>query len=201
MNKKITQILSLSILLLVAIGFAFVNKQNSNDNKNISSDIEEISGELAYVSTADTASATLASENSEHSDISAINKRLLSLEDEIEVLEENASTSFYNDKFVGRKTASGEIYNNREYTAAHKSLPFGSKLRITNNKNDESVIVTVNDRGPYTKGRHLDLSKQAYLDITHNKNAGVLNVKIEVLPEDYEFQKTELLEDLDEFIL
>ncbi|RRJ92334.1 septal ring lytic transglycosylase RlpA family protein [Paenimyroides tangerinum] len=130
-----------------------------------------------------------------------INSELLSLENEVEVINESAKTSYYHDKFNGKKTASGQVFNNGKYTAAHKTLPFGSKLRVTNNENDESVIVTVNDRGPFTKGRHLDLSKQAFLDITHNKGAGVLNVKIEVLPEDYEDSKLDLQESLDEFML
>ena len=66
---------------------------------------------------------------------------------------ENAHASYYHDKFNGRKTASGEKFDNNLYTAAHKTLKFGTKIRVTNTVNDSSVIVTVNDRGPFVKGR------------------------------------------------
>ena len=76
---------------------------------------------------------------------------------------ENAHASYYHDKFNGRKTASGEKFDNNLYTAAHKTLKFGTKIRVTNTVNDSSVIVTVNDRGPFVKGRELDLSKNCLL--------------------------------------
>lgn len=66
--------------------------------------------------------------------------------------------SFYHRKFDGRKTASGEIYRNNRLTAAHLKLPFGTMLRLTNTKTHKSVWVEVNDRGPYVKGRQLDIS-------------------------------------------
>jgi rare lipoprotein A len=69
--------------------------------------------------------------------------------------------SFYHDKFDGRTTANGEIFDNADFTCAHKHLPFGTILEVLNPKNGESVIVRVNDRGPYKKGRVLDLSYEA----------------------------------------
>lgn len=96
---------------------------------------------------------------------------------------ENAHASYYADKFNGRKTASGEKFDNNLYTAAHKTLKFGTKLKITNTLNSESVIVTVNDRGPFTKGREIDLSKKAFSDITKCKLSGSLNVTIEIIEE------------------
>lgn len=108
----------------------------------------------------------------------------------------NAIASYYHDKFNGRKTASGSIFNNKNYTAAHKTLPFGTKVRVTNLKNSKEIIVEINDRGPFIKGRQLDLSKKAFMDLAQNKNNGVLNVKIEVLPEDYQEKKVELQEEL-----
>lgn len=69
--------------------------------------------------------------------------------------------SWYGKKFHGRKTASGEKFNMFKYTAAHRKLPFGTKVLIENPKNGKSVIVKVNDRGPYAKGRVLDLSRAA----------------------------------------
>ncbi|MCO5063742.1 MAG: septal ring lytic transglycosylase RlpA family protein [Rhizobiaceae bacterium] len=69
--------------------------------------------------------------------------------------------SWYGPGFHGRSTASGERFNQSSMTAAHKSLPFGTKLRVTNKRNGKSVVVRVNDRGPYIRGRMLDLSKGA----------------------------------------
>lgn len=69
--------------------------------------------------------------------------------------------SYYHDKFHGRKTASGKLYNKNEMTCAHKTLPFGTKLHVINAHNDKDVIVTVTDRGPFIKGRVIDLSRAA----------------------------------------
>lgn len=73
--------------------------------------------------------------------------------------------SWYGSKFHGRTTASGERYNMNALTAAHKSLPFGTKVKVTNQKNGKSVVVTINDRGPFVKGRAIDLSKAAHKKI------------------------------------
>jgi len=67
--------------------------------------------------------------------------------------------SWYGEKFHGRITASGEVFNQNDFTAAHRSFPFGTELIVT--YNDKSVRVRINDRGPYKKGRKLDLSKAA----------------------------------------
>ena len=69
--------------------------------------------------------------------------------------------SYYHDKFHGRKTASGKLYNKNEMTCAHKTLPFGTKLHVINVHNNKDVIVTVTDRGPFIKGRVIDLSRAA----------------------------------------
>ena len=69
--------------------------------------------------------------------------------------------SRYSDRFQGRRTANGERYDKRSYTAAHKTLPFGTHLKVTNKLNKRSVIVRINDRGPYARGRVLDLSDVA----------------------------------------
>lgn len=94
---------------------------------------------------------------------------------------EKAHASYYHEKFNGRKTANGEIFDNNLYTAAHKTLKFGTKIRVTNTVNDSSVIVTVNDRGPFVKGRELDLSKKAFMEIAKFKLRGYLIVNIEIL--------------------
>ncbi|GBD87115.1 RlpA-like protein precursor [bacterium BMS3Abin03] len=86
--------------------------------------------------------------------------------------------SWYGPRFHGRSTANGEIYDQMAFTAAHKSMKFGTLLRITNPRNKKSVIVRINDRGPYIPGRQIDLSKGAAekLDII---GRGVAKLKVE----------------------
>ncbi|MRM83703.1 septal ring lytic transglycosylase RlpA family protein [Riemerella anatipestifer] len=91
--------------------------------------------------------------------------------------------SYYHDKFNGRKTASGEIFNNNDLTAAHKKLPFGTLVEITNLRTGKSVVVRVNDRGPYVKGRSFDLSKAAYNAIGDHRR-GTMPITYKVLSED-----------------
>lgn len=88
--------------------------------------------------------------------------------------------SFYHEKFNGRLTASGEIFNNSDMTAAHLSLPFGSMVKVTNMRNGRSVVVRINDRGPHVKGRIIDLSRAAAKKIGISR-AGVARVKLQVL--------------------
>lgn len=71
------------------------------------------------------------------------------------------SASYYAAKFNGRRTASGERFDNNEMTAAHRTLPFGSLVRVTNPANGRSVVVRINDRGPFTRGRLIDVSRAA----------------------------------------
>ncbi|EIA10136.1 septal ring lytic transglycosylase RlpA family protein [Flavobacterium frigoris] len=91
-----------------------------------------------------------------------------------------AHASYYADKFHGKRTASGILFDMNKYTAAHKKFPFGTKLRVTNQANGESVIVEVTDRGPFVRSREIDLSKKAFMEIAKNKGAGVMTVSIEV---------------------
>jgi len=93
----------------------------------------------------------------------------------------NAHASYYHQKFHGRRTASGKKFDNNGYTAAHKKLPFGTKVKVTNEANGKSVIVEITDRGPFSKVREIDLTKRAFMDITSNKNSGVVIVKLEVM--------------------
>ena len=97
------------------------------------------------------------------------------------VLHTNAQTSYYANKFNGRKTASGEVFNNKKFTAAHRSLPFGTKLRLTNPINRKQTVVTVNDRGPFTKGKEIDLTKKAFMEIASSRYGGHLKVTIEII--------------------
>lgn len=86
--------------------------------------------------------------------------------------------SWYGPGFHGQKTANGERYDQMSFTAAHKSLKFGTLLKITNLRNSKSVVVRINDRGPYITGRDLDLSKAAALELGMIRR-GVAKIKVE----------------------
>lgn len=95
------------------------------------------------------------------------------------------NASYYSPRAHGHMTASGERYDKDGYTCAHRSLPFGTILRVTNLRNDSVVLVKVNDRGPFARTRVIDLSTAAArrLDII---NHGVAHVKVEVMPSELE---------------
>ncbi len=78
-----------------------------------------------------------------------------------ELFKSNVEASYYADKFHGRKTSSGEIFDMNALTAAHKTLPFGTVVKVTNLENNKSVNVRINDRGPFVAGREIDISKAA----------------------------------------
>lgn len=88
--------------------------------------------------------------------------------------------SFYADKYQGRLTANGERFSQSAMTAAHKTLPFDSTVRVINVENGRSVVVRINDRGPFIHGRIIDLSHAAFSRI-ENPRAGLANVVIDVL--------------------
>ncbi len=95
---------------------------------------------------------------------------------------EKGKASYYSDHFEGKKTASGEAYQAILLTAAHRTLPFGTKVKVTNLKNSKSVVVRINDRGPFSMGRIIDLSKSA-METLDGINDGVIDVEIEVQKE------------------
>jgi rare lipoprotein A (peptidoglycan hydrolase) len=88
--------------------------------------------------------------------------------------------SWYGPYFHGRKTASGNIFNQYALTAAHKTLPLGTIVKVTNIKNTRSVVVKINDRGPYIDGRVIDMSKTAAEELKM-LDGGIAPVKIDVL--------------------
>ncbi len=97
------------------------------------------------------------------------------------------TASWYGADFHGKKTASGQVYNQHKLTAAHRTLPIPSLIKVTNLKNQKTVIVLVTDRGPYVSGkstRILDLSRAAFLKIATNPGEGVLQVRVQVLEEE-----------------
>ncbi|MEI7708901.1 MAG: septal ring lytic transglycosylase RlpA family protein [Chlorobium sp.] len=88
--------------------------------------------------------------------------------------------SYYSDQFHGRKTANGETFNMNKLTAAHPSLPFGTWVRVTNLSNGKDVVVRINDRGPFVKGRIIDLSVHAATELGIIQS-GTVKVKLEAL--------------------
>ena len=93
---------------------------------------------------------------------------------------QTGKASFYADKFEGIPTASGEKYHHNKLTAAHKTLPFGTRVRVTNLANNQSVEVVINDRGPYVENRIVDLSKSAAEKLGF-VNQGLADIKLEVI--------------------
>jgi rare lipoprotein A len=90
--------------------------------------------------------------------------------------------AYYSDKLNGHKTASGQVLDQNALTAAHPSLPFGTKVKVTNTKNGRSVVVRINDRGPTQAGRVIDLTRAAAKQLGMAK-AGTIPVKLEVVGE------------------
>jgi len=89
--------------------------------------------------------------------------------------------SWYGPGFYGNRTASGEVLRPGTYTAAHRSLPFGTRVRVTNLNNGRSAVVRINDRGPFTGGRIIDLAHGAASDLGVT-SSGLATVRLEVLP-------------------
>jgi rare lipoprotein A len=94
--------------------------------------------------------------------------------------QESGKASYYAMKYQNRKTASGERLNQGSKTAAHRKLPFGTIVKVTNIKNGKRVTVKINDRGPFVKGRIIDLTRSAFSSIG-DLRSGVIDVKIEVV--------------------
>ena len=95
--------------------------------------------------------------------------------------QEEGFASYYHNRFHGRKAASGYVHDNDDFVAAHRTLPFGTFVRVTNLKNMKSVIVSIMDRGPRRKSRIIDVSKSA-AEVLDFIKAGVTRVRIEVVP-------------------
>ena len=92
---------------------------------------------------------------------------------------QTGKASWYGGRWHGRRTASGERFNQFQMTAAHKKLAFGTQVRVTNQRNGQSCIVRINDRGPFVRGRVIDLSTAAAKKIGAY-SAGIVPVKLEV---------------------
>lgn len=161
MRKQNISILSLLVLVIIAF---VVNNQVLAQKTKTDSIKKATDAKMVEVTTA-----------------SEVIDSLVSPYLKLKLHKENAVASYYHDKFHNRKTASGVRFDNNKLTAAHKKFAFGTKLKITNPNNKKSVVVTVNDRGPYVKGREIDLSKKAFMMIATNKGSGIQKVTIEII--------------------
>jgi rare lipoprotein A len=95
---------------------------------------------------------------------------------------EVGTASFYSHRLHGRKSASGKIYDEEQLTAAHRTLPFGTRVRVTNLENDRSVVVTIIDRGPFRRRRVIDVSRHA-AELLGFVASGTTRVLLEVIPD------------------
>lgn len=113
-------------------------------------------------------------------EVSSVNENVITADRSLVKFVDKGSmkASWYGPGFHGHKTANGERYDQMSFTAAHKSLKFGTLLKITNPKNNKSVVVRINDRGPYVTGRDLDISKAAALSLGMVRR-GVAKIKVE----------------------
>ncbi|HVP19347.1 MAG TPA: septal ring lytic transglycosylase RlpA family protein, partial [Spirochaetia bacterium] len=96
------------------------------------------------------------------------------------VMAEDGLASWYGGKFHGRMTSSGEVFNTNTLTAAHRTLPFGTVVRVTNLDNGKSVLVKINDRGPFVDGRVIDLSRAAAVQLGMI-DSGVARVSLQIV--------------------
>ncbi|MGE4408400.1 septal ring lytic transglycosylase RlpA family protein [Pseudomonas sp.] len=94
---------------------------------------------------------------------------------------QSGKASYYARMHHGKRTANGETHDQNALVAAHRSLPFGTRVRVTNLNNGKQVVVRINDRGPFRRGRIIDLSRAAAIELDM-LNAGVVRVRIETLP-------------------
>lgn len=101
----------------------------------------------------------------------------------------DGTASYYGDRFHGRRTASGRPFNMNALTAAHRNWSFGTLVKVTNKANGRSVVVTINDRGPYVAGRTIDVSKGAARELGM-MGSGVARVRLEVIGKGTDYSGT-----------
>lgn len=165
MSNKTTIFISILITTFLSCGFSYITSQTKPTEPKIIQDTLK-----------NQKNKTVASPTNKENDSITIDKN-----SKLKLYKKAAHASYYHDRFNGRKTANGSRFNNNKYTAAHKKLPFGTKVKVTNEANGKFVIVEITDRGPFVKTREIDLSKRAFMDITKNKGAGAMKVTIETI--------------------
>jgi len=173
MNNKIVIVLLTTLSFVITTSFTLDVPQQKNKKKHKTSKNVVTKSKIAVV---DTTKQKLKLEIAPLDSLLVINKKEI-----LKVYKKDAHASYYHDKFNGKRTASGKPFDNSKYTAAHKKLPFGTRVKITNEANGKSVIVEINDRGPFSRVREIDLTKKAFMEIASNKNSGVVIVTIEII--------------------
>jgi len=148
--KSLTKVFIIFVMILL-VGFTLVSNEESKPN------IKLTDTEISPVNDAN----------------NSVNESIVDYTDKGSMI-----ASWYGPKFHGKLTANGEIYDQMAFTAAHKKLKFGTLLRLTNLRNDKSVIVRINDRGPYIPGRNIDLSKASAIALGM-MHRGVIKIKVE----------------------
>lgn len=113
--------------------------------------------------------------------VDTLKKDTLKAVEKLEMYHKGAHASYYANRFNGRRTASGVRFSNQGFTCAHRKLPFGTKLKVTGVKTKKVVYVTVTDRGPFHKNRHIDLTKKAFDLIKPASYGGHIEVDIELM--------------------
>jgi len=129
--------------------------------------------------------ASAAAQDSEATAIPTVVASAIPLADaaDMETEIDGGMASYYGNELAGNRTASGERFDPGQLTAAHRSLPFGSLVRVTNTSNGDSVVVRINDRGPFSRGRVIDVSQAAAREIGMHRS-GTARVKLALLNDD-----------------
>ena len=128
--------------------------------------------------------ASAAAQDSDAAAIPAVAASAIPLADIIEETEiDGGMASYYGNELAGNRTANGERFDPGQLTAAHRTLPFGSMVRVTNMSNGDSVVVRINDRGPFSRGRVIDVSHAAAREIGMQRS-GIARVKLALLADD-----------------
>jgi rare lipoprotein A len=174
MNKKIFLLFFLLFTSIYGSISAENRHKQKNKHKEKSAKISESKEKAIAIVKTDTSKVKLKNFKTESDSLITTDLNL-----KLKLFKKEAHASYYANKFHGKRTASGIKFDNNGYTAAHKKLPFGTRLKVTNEANGKSVIVEVTDRGPFSKVREIDLSRRAFMDISSNKKSGVVIVTIE----------------------
>ena len=128
--------------------------------------------------------ASAAAQDSDAAAIPAAAASAIPVADIVEETEiDGGIASYYGNELAGNRTANGERFDPGQLTAAHRTLPFGSMVRVTNMSNGDSVIVRINDRGPFSRGRVIDVSHAAAREIGMQRS-GTARVKLVLLADD-----------------
>ena len=128
--------------------------------------------------------ASAAAQDTDAAALPAVAASAIPLADIIEETEiDGGMASYYGNELAGNRTANGERFDPGELTAAHRTLPFGSMVRVTNMSTGDSVIVRINDRGPFSRGRVIDVSHAAAREIGMQRS-GTARVKLALLADD-----------------